>query len=47
VQELEEIEGSSETCSPRAEKGNKVAGGGPQQRSMVVVRGGGAPVAGS
>jgi hypothetical protein len=35
---LEEIEGSSETCSPRAEKDNKVARGGPQRRSMVVVR---------
>jgi hypothetical protein len=43
----EEIEGSSETCSPRAEKGSKVAGGGPQRRPTVVVRSGGALVAGS
>jgi hypothetical protein len=30
-----------------AEKGGRVAGGGPQRRPTVVVRGGGAPVAGS
>jgi hypothetical protein len=43
----EETEGLLGRCSPWAERGGKVAGGGPRWRPMMVLGGGGALVAGS
>jgi hypothetical protein len=40
----EEIEGVLGSCSPRAERGSKVAGGGPPWRPAAASRGGDAPV---
>jgi hypothetical protein len=40
----EETEGVLGSCSPRAERGGKMAGGGPQRWPAVELSGGGAPV---
>jgi hypothetical protein len=40
----EETEGVLGSCSPQAERGSKVAGGGPQWRPAAASRCGGAPV---
>jgi hypothetical protein len=40
----EETEGVLGRCSPQADRGGKVAGGGPQRRPTLELGGGGAPV---